>query len=69
MASARDHVKVTCEVRFGGIKEACARYSLGVGLMEEVGKAAGGRIKFGEKRILYDFEKIDKYLSSMAGSD
>ena len=69
MPRPRDQaVDVTCEVRFGGIKECCARYSLGKDLMFKVCKDAGATIRVG-RRLIYDFAKIDEYLSSLASNE
>lgn len=54
------------EAKTGRLPEAQARYNLGRMKIEEVAAAAGAVIRIGRVR-LYDFEKMDQYLTALAG--
>ena len=52
-------------VRYLGIDELTEYLSIGRGSAREVGKAAGAVVKIG-KRVIYDKNKIDMYIESLA---
>lgn len=54
------------EIRTGRIQEAMARYCLGRDTMKRTADAAGATIRIG-KAVLYDFSKLDQYMSGLAG--
>ena len=53
-------------IRTGRIQEAMQRYCLGRETMRKTAAAAGATIKIG-KAVLYDFQKIDRYMENLAG--
>ena len=57
---------VSVEVRTGRMPEAQQRYSLGREAVRRIADAAGATIRI-NGITLYDFEKIDNYLSQLAG--
>ena len=60
--------RINPEVRTGRIQEAQKRYSLGRDTVRSVAKECGAVIKIG-KICLYDFQRMDEYLSALAGKE
>ena len=56
----------TVEPRYLGIKDLCSYTGLGMNSAAELGKAAGARLRFG-KRVMFDKQKVDNYLTAQIG--
>lgn len=52
--------------RYLGLEELRQYTSLGKNAAVEIGKRSGAVIRFG-KRVVYDREKIDQYMQTLAG--
>lgn len=53
------------ESRYLGISELCSYTNLGKNTAREIGIKSGAVIKYG-RRVVYDRERIDTYLGSLA---
>lgn len=58
-------VSLSDGVRYFGIDELSEYLSIGKGTAREIGKSSGAVVKIG-KRVIYDKNKIDVYIESLA---
>ena len=64
MSVQRERVKM--EPKTGRLAEVRERYCIGASTARKLASAANAVIRFGNT-TLYDFERMDKYLSGLAG--
>lgn len=65
MNERKKHQITSGAMKTGGIEEACARYGLGRASMRHVAEDAGAIIRIG-KRLLVNYEKVDRYMDSVS---
>lgn len=56
------------DVKTGRIERACATYGVGRSTMRKIAEDAGAAIRIG-RNYLIDFQRVDKYLDSLAGNE
>lgn len=56
------------EARAGRLESACAKYGVGRNTMRQIAEQAGAVIRIG-RNYLIDFQRVDKYLDSLAGNE
>lgn len=68
MKKRLDRNDIEVSVKTGRIEKACATYGVGRSTMRQIAENAGAVIRIG-RNYLIDFQRVDKYLDSLAGNE
>ena len=66
MRKRLERSNIDVDVRTGRMEKACAAYGVGRNTMRQIAENAGAVIRIG-RNYLIDFQRVDKYLDSLAG--